>query len=190
MVASIIGVVAWDRYPPNIRTVESQRHPELQPGDGGPRRDGDGDHPGCRLRAGRGGHGDAAHRFLLRVQPPRRQPGDGVERQPGQVHPSGRRLLHLHRHRVRDGRLPHLLRHPQGHRAGRLPRGRRFQRHGGGSQHSESQRHPELQPGDGGPRRDGDGDHPGCRLRAGRRGHGDAAHRFLLRVQPPSPPAR
>ena len=99
----------------------------------------------------------------VRLQPPRGQPGDGVERQPGQVHPAGGRLLHLRGHCLQHGGLPHLLRQSQGLRAGRLPRGRRFHRHGGGSQHSDSQRHPELQPGDGGPRRDGDGDHPSCR---------------------------
>ena len=54
-----------------------------------------------------------------------------------------------------------------------------------GSQHSDSQRHPVLRPGVGGPWRDGDGHHPGRQLRGLWTGDGDAARRVRLRIQHP-----
>ena len=72
-----------------------------------PRRNGDGDHSGRRLRAGGRGHRDAAHRLLLRVQQPRAQArSTELSGQPGQVHPPGRRLLHLHWLRPPAHRVP------------------------------------------------------------------------------------
>ena len=122
---------ARQRHGGGSQYTNSQRHPELQPGDRWPPGGtGEGDHSGRRLRPGIGrGHRDAARRVRLRVQRPEGSAGVSLRKRPEcQVHPPGGHLRHLHRHRLRDGWLllasPALLRDFE--RAD-YTRGRRFQ---------------------------------------------------------------
>ena len=122
----------------------------FNPASVGPRRDGDGHHPGRQLRGHRTGNGDAARRVRLRIQHPRLG-GSECERPGGSVHAARAFLRRLHGHRLQDGGVPHLLGNAQGLRPGQ-PHGRR--RYGrDGDRSCWAQRHPELQPGIGGPRR-------------------------------------
>ena len=59
------------------------------PCDGGPRRNGDGDHCTCGHRAARRGHGDPARRVRLREQQLGRQPGHRLKWPGCQVYPAG-----------------------------------------------------------------------------------------------------
>ena len=159
---------------------DSQRHPELQPGIGGPwRRAGDGHHPGRRY----GGIGRVTETLPAGfdyVSSSPRLGGGECERPGGPVHAARGFLRRLHGHRLQDGGA-HSSRVCSGTPTGPTTTWRRRHRHGGGSQEgSDSERHPVLQLDIGGPWRwaGGDGHHPGRQLRG---------HRVTVSERGPSP---
>ena len=185
MVVAMAGMVLLV----GIASVAARQHEpsatrNFNPASVAPGGTGDGDHPGRQLRGLWRGDRDAARRVRLRIQHPRLG-GSECERPGGPVHAARGFLRRLHGHRLQDGGVPLLLGYAQGLRPGQPHGRRRRHRDGGGSQHSDSQRHPVLRQGIGGPWRAGDGHHPGGQLRGHWTGDGDAARRVRLRIQHP-----